>query len=181
MVGVENFPYQDILKPVLGDVMIDLGGTVAMKTTQPDREVFTLKDSVSTAPIICYESIYGEYVTGYVKNGAQFLSIITNDAWWGNTAGHRQHASYAKLRAIETRRSVARSANTGISEIIDPTGKVTHKLGYEKQGTLSGKIILNDEITFYALHGDYIARISKFLALFIFLFAIVGFKRSKYF
>ena len=181
VVGVENFPYQDILKPVLGDVMIDLGGTVAMKTTQPDREVFTLKDSVSTAPIICYESIYGEYVTGYVKNGAQFLSIITNDAWWGNTAGHRQHASYAKLRAIETRRSVARSANTGISEIIDPTGKVTHKLGYEKQGTLSGKIILNDEITFYALHGDYIARISKFLALFIFLFAIVGFKRSKYF
>ena len=181
VVGVENFPYQDILKPILGNVMIDLGGTVAMKTTQPDREVFTLKDSITTAPIICYESIYGEYVTGYVKNDTNFLSIITNDAWWGNTAGHRQHASYAKLRAIETRRAVARSANTGISEIINPIGKVTEQLGYEKRGTLAGEIILNNEITFYTQHGDYIARISKFLALFIFLFAIVGFKRSKYF
>ncbi|MFC6858609.1 apolipoprotein N-acyltransferase [Zunongwangia atlantica] len=181
VVGVENFPYQHILKPILGDVMIDLGGTVAMKTTQPERNVFNIKDSIKTAPIICYESIYGEYVTGYVKNGAQFLSIITNDAWWGNTAGHRQHASYAKLRAIETRRSVARSANTGISEIITPIGEVRHQLGYEKRGTLSGDIFLNNRITFYTEHGDYIARISKFLALFIFLFAIVGFKRSKYF
>ncbi|MCL6219155.1 apolipoprotein N-acyltransferase [Zunongwangia pacifica] len=181
VVGVENFPYQGLLKPILGDIMIDLGGTVAMKTTQPDREVFTLKDRVKTAPIICYESIYGEYVTGYAKNGAQFLSIITNDAWWGDTAGHRQHASYAKLRAIETRRAVARSANTGISEIIDPVGNVTQQLGYAKQGTLTGEVILNDKITFYAKHGDYIARISKFLALFIFLFAIVGFKRSKHF
>ncbi|WBL24845.1 apolipoprotein N-acyltransferase [Zunongwangia sp. HGR-M22] len=180
VVGVENFPYQDILKPILGDVMIDLGGTVAMKTTQKDRAVFNIKDSISTAPIICYESIYGEYVTGYVKNGANFLSIITNDAWWGNTSGHRQHASYAKLRAIENRRSVARSANTGISEIINPIGEIQQKLEYEKRGSISGDIILNNKITFYSKYGDYIARVSKFLALFIFLFTMVGIKRSKY-
>src|SRR5690606_14842052 len=82
VVGVENFPYQALLKPVLGDIMIDLGGTVAMKTTQKERGVFTLDNGAKTAPIICYESVYGEYVTGYVRNGAQFLSIITNDAWW---------------------------------------------------------------------------------------------------
>jgi apolipoprotein N-acyltransferase len=178
VVGVENFPYQEILKPIFGDIMIDLGGTVAMKTTQPDREVFTLNNGTKTAPIICYESVYGEYVTGYVENGADFLSLITNDAWWGNTQGHKQHLSYARLRAIETRRDIARSANTGISAFIDQTGEITSQLGYEKQGTLKGDIRLNDEMTFYVKHGDYIARISMFMAVFIFLFAVFG-KRKK--
>lgn len=140
VVGVENFPYQDILKPLLGDIMIDLGGTVAMKTTQPDREVFYLKDSLATAPIICYESVYGEYVTNYVKNGADFLSIITNDAWWGDTQGHRQHLSYARLRAVESHKYVARSANTGISAIINGRGDVISELGYEKLEWLQGKL-----------------------------------------
>ncbi|WP_417887326.1 apolipoprotein N-acyltransferase [Zunongwangia sp.] len=180
VVGVENFPYQKLLKPLLGDIMIDLGGTVAKKTTQPNRAVFKLHDTITTAPIICYESIYGEYVTHYVQNGANFLSIITNDAWWGDTEGHRQHASYAKLRAVETRRSVARSANTGISEIINPLGEITGKLAYAERGTLKGDIILNTSETFYTKFGDYIARICQFLAVFIFLFTIVGFKRSKY-
>lgn len=170
--GVENFPYQDILQPILGDAMIDLGGTVAMKTTQPNREAFTLTNGFKIGPIICYESIYGEYVTGYVNNGAQLLTIITNDAWWGNTQGHKQHLSYARLRALETRRAVARSANTGISAFINQKGEITAKLGYGKQGYLKGNIILNSEKTFYVRFGDYIARISMFLALFIFLFAV---------
>ncbi len=179
VVGVENFPYQDILKPILGNIMIDLGGTVAMKTTQENREVFWLNDSIGTAPIICYESVYGEYVTGYVKNGANFLSIITNDAWWGDTQGHKQHMSYARLRAVENRRYVARSANTGISAIINSRGDVIKKLEYEKRGTIRGKVGINSEKTFYVKHGDYISRIAQFLALFIFLFAIVKYRRSR--
>lgn len=173
VVGVENFPYQDFLKPILGDAMIDLGGTVAMKTTQPNREVFSLSHGTKVAPIICYESVYGEYVTGYVKNGAQFLAIITNDAWWGNTQGHKQHLAYARLRAIESRRAIARSANTGISAFINQKGEITAQLGYEKQGSLKGNVSLSNEKTFYVRHGDYIARISMFLAGFIFLFAVV--------
>jgi len=172
VVGVENFPYQSLLKPILGDAMIDLGGTVAMKTTQPDREVFTLSNNAKTAPIICYESVYGEYVSGYVRNGAQFLSIITNDAWWSDTQGHKQHFSYARLRAIETRRSVARSANTGISGFISETGEVVQTLGYTKQGTLKGRVTLNDDITFYTRYGDYIARTSAFVLVFLFLYAV---------
>jgi len=172
VVGVENFPYQSFLKPILGDAMIDLGGTVAMKTTQPDREVFTLSNNAKTAPIICYESVYGEFVSGYVRNGAQFLSIITNDAWWGDTQGHKQHFSYARLRAIETRRSVARSANTGISGFISETGAVVETLGYTKQGALRGTVSLNDDITFYTRFGDYIARTSVFVLVFLFLYAI---------
>lgn len=179
VVGVENFPYQSILKPILGNIMIDLGGTVAMKTTQEDREVLWLDKNKGTAPIICYESVYGEYVTGYVENGANFLSIITNDAWWGDTQGHKQHLSYAKLRAVETRRNIARSANTGISAIINSRGNIVKSLGYEKRGTVKGKIRLNSERTFYVKYGDYIARIAQFLAIFIFLFAIIKFKRRR--
>ncbi|MFV8226670.1 apolipoprotein N-acyltransferase [Christiangramia aquimixticola] len=179
VVGVENFPYQNILKPILGNIMIDLGGTVAMKTTQEEREVLYLNKSTGTAPIICYESVYGEYVTGYVNNNASFLSIITNDAWWGNTQGHKQHLSYARLRAVENRRYVARSANTGISAIINSRGDIVEKLGYEKQGFISGKIGLNSEKTFYVKYGDYLARIAQFLALFIFLFAMVKYRRTR--
>ncbi|WP_339650093.1 apolipoprotein N-acyltransferase, partial [uncultured Salegentibacter sp.] len=179
VVGVENFPYQEILKPILGDVMIDLGGTVAMKTTQEDREVFALDNNSATGPIICYESVYGEYVTGYVENGADFLSIITNDAWWGNSQGHKQHLSYAKLRAIETRRDVVRSANTGISAFINQKGEITKSLGYEEQGSIKADIHLNSEKTFYVEYGDYLARVAQFLALFIFLFAIVKYKRNR--
>lgn len=179
VVGVENFPYQNILKPILGNIMIDLGGTVAMKTTQKDREVMWIDNTTGTGAIICYESVYGEYVTGYVENGADFLSIITNDAWWGNTQGHKQHLSYARLRAVETRRYVARSANTGISAIINSRGDIVKSLGYEKQGSIKGNIGLNSEKTFYVKFGDYIARIAQFLALFIFLFAIVKFRRTR--
>ncbi|MDT0688579.1 apolipoprotein N-acyltransferase [Salegentibacter sp. F188] len=179
VVGVENFPYQSLLKPILGDVMIDLGGTVAMKTTQPDREVFKLDNGAFTAPIICYESVYGEYVTGYVQNGAEFLTIITNDAWWEDTQGHQQHLSYAKLRAIETRKSVVRSANTGISAFINPLGDVGQTLEYEKRGSIKSEVLLNNKKTFYVEYGDYIARVAQFLALFIFLFAMVKYKRKR--
>ena len=179
VVGVENFPYQEYLKPVLGDVMIDLGGTVAMKTTQDKRSVFELMDGSKVAPIICYESVYGEYVTDYVDEGADFLAIITNDAWWGNTQGHQQHLSYARLRAIETRRSVARSANTGISAFINPKGEIMASLAYGTQGALRGEISLNVERTFYTRFGNYLARIAIFLMIFIFLFAIVPWKRSR--
>ncbi len=178
VVGVETFPYQKILKPILGDIMIDLGGTVAKKTTQDIRSALRFDDQEKTGPIICYESVYGQFVNGYVKNGAQFLSIITNDAWWKNTQGHKQHLSYARLRAIENRRDIARSANTGISAIIDQKGTVLEQTSYNERATIKGMIHLNDKMTFYTQHGDYIARISEFMALFIFLFAVAIKRKS---
>ena len=177
VVGIENFPYQDILKPIVGDALIDLGGTVAMKTTQNYRGVFTSSNKkFKAAPIICYESVYGEFVTGYVRNDANFLAIITNDAWWNDTQGHKQHLSLARLRAIETRRDIARSANTGISAFINARGDITSQLAYNQKGALDGQITTNDKLTFYVLAGDYIARISIFIMLFVFL---IGFYRKK--
>lgn len=178
VVGVENFPYQSVLKPVIGDAMLDLGGTVAMKTTQEERSVFQLKNTpYSIAPIICYESVYGEFVTGYVRAGAHVLAIMTNDAWWGNTQGHKQHLSYARLRAIETRRSIARSANTGISAFLTPKGDIVATLPYDTQGALKAQLPVHSGQTFYVRYGDYIARISMFLALG--LFVITFFRRPR--
>lgn len=172
VVGVENFPYQSVLKPLMGNIMIDLGGTVAMKTTQEKRSVFQLNTGYSVAPIICYESVYGEFVTDYVSNGANALAIITNDAWWDETQGHLQHWSYARLRAIETRRAVARSANTGISGFIDKDGSVLEKSKYDEKTILKYDLPLYEGETFYVKFGDFIPRISNFLALFILLFAV---------
>ncbi|WP_298953961.1 apolipoprotein N-acyltransferase [uncultured Nonlabens sp.] len=177
VVGVENFPYKGILQPILGDVMLDLGGTVSTKTIQEDRTVFKTIDATVVAPVICYESVYGEYVTEFVKNGAQVLAIITNDAWWNETQGHKQHLSLARLRAIENRRWIARSANTGISAIIDDRGVIKKSLGYEKQGVLKGTLLPKTELTFYTIHGDYIARIATVMGLFVLLFSI--FRRGK--
>ena len=179
VVAVENFPYQQVLKPILGETLINLGGTVALKTTQPERTAFAGVDTEGkAAPIICYETIYGEFVTGYIKKGANFLAILTNDAWWRDTQGYKQLLSYTRLRAIETRRSVARSANTGVSAFINGRGDILKTLPYGTRGSLKGTIALNDELTFYVQMGDYIARIAYFLAFFVFLYAVLR-KREK--
>lgn len=178
VVGVETLPYQTIIKPIIGDFMIDLGGTLAMKTTQEERTAFTTSNpELRVGPIICYESVYGEFVTGYIRNGANVLAIITNDAWWGETQGHKQHLSYARLRAIETRRDIVRSANTGISALINAKGDIMASLPYDTQGALAGTVTPNQEMTFYTWAGDYIARIAIFIALFVFL--ITMFRKSR--
>lgn len=172
VVGVESTPYVGIIKPLLGDIMLDLGGTVAMKTTQDYRSVFAdVNAQFRAAPIICYESVYGEYVTAYVRNEANFLTIITNDAWWGETQGHKQHLSYARLRAIENRRSIARSANTGISAFINQRGDIVDSLPYNTQGALSGEIYINEKVTFYTQYGDIIYRIALFVLIGVILIA----------
>ena len=172
VVGVEFMPYKKLLEPIIGEVLLDFGGTIATRGIQNYRTNFNSKENIIVAPIICYESIYGSFVTEYVRNGAQLLVIISNDAWWGDTEGHRQLLSYSKLRAIENRRAIARSANTGISSFIDKNGKIIEKIGYDRNGILIQNIGLENKITFYAKYGDYIARIAllMFILSVLFLF-----------
>ena len=155
VVGIENLPYKSVLEPLLGNVMLDLGGTISTKTTQEQRSVFIANDGTKVAPIICYESVYGEYVTDYVQHGAQFLAIITNDAWWGNTPGYKQHMSYSKLRAIEQRKWVVRSANTGISCFISPQGEVIKATNWFEKTAIKNQIMLRDAPTIYVRLGDF--------------------------
>ncbi|RYE01252.1 MAG: apolipoprotein N-acyltransferase, partial [Sphingobacteriaceae bacterium] len=110
--GVEQLPFGSFfsfLKPVFEHV----GGTTGGYGKQDEPSVFYSQSGIGAAPVICYESIWGEYVGKYVLKGAQFIAIVTNDGWWENTSGKDQHLDYAKLRAVETRRWVCRSANTG--------------------------------------------------------------------
>ncbi|MEY8759933.1 apolipoprotein N-acyltransferase [Chryseobacterium tongliaoense] len=178
--GVEIFPYMNVLKPILGDAMLNLGGTVASLGTDKDRVAFSNPyNKGKIAPIICYESIYGEFVTDYVKKGANFLAIMTNDSWWGVTEGHKQLLSYAKLRAIETRREIARAANSGISAHIDAKGDVVADTFYGDQTALFAKINLYDQQTFYTRTGDLLTRISIFaLGFLLFYFLIKRFQNK---
>jgi len=118
-------PYAKYLK-FIQKLTLRLGGTFRSHAIQEKRSVLcAANDSICIAPVICYESIFGEFVTDYIKLGAQYIFIITNDGWWGNTPGYRQHNSFAALRAIENRRSIARSANTGISSFVNQRGEIS--------------------------------------------------------
>lgn len=172
VVGVETMPYARYLGFLEG-LTVKLGGTLRGWGTQDTRGVFySAKDSTGVSPIICYESVYGEFVTGYVKNGAELLFVLTNDGWWGDTPGYHQHNSLSSLRAIETRRSIARSANTGISCLINQKGEVLQQLGWWKEGVIKGTVNANDALTFYVKNGDYIGKSAAFFAALILL--IVG-------
>jgi apolipoprotein N-acyltransferase len=174
VVGVEHMPYTRLLGFLEG-LTIKLGGTFRSHGTQEFRETFVSpQDGTRVGPVICWESIFGEYVTEYVRDeGANFLFIVTNDGWWRNTPGHRQHNSYARLRAIETRRSIARSANTGISCLINQKGKELVRLGWWIRSGLRGTLNKNDHITFYVKHGDYLGRISLFLTVILLLYSLL--------
>jgi apolipoprotein N-acyltransferase len=148
-----------------------LGGTKWGYGTQDERINFEHPHiKFNAAPIICYESVFGSFVTGYVKKGANALFIITNDGWWKNSEGYRQHLAYASLRAIETRRPVARCGNTGISCFIDIRGKVTMETDWWTEKVIRGNIIPEERLTFYTEHGDYIMRISLYLCVLILVY-----------
>ena len=145
--GTEQLPFVTVL-PFLERLAISLDENSASGTLGKNATAKALgKGNSKVAPIICYESIYGDYVSEYVKDGASWLAVITNDAWWNNTPGHKQHFSYAKLRAIEQRKWVVRSANTGISGFIDPLGRTTMRSGwYQGRDERSAEVALDKHL-----------------------------------
>jgi len=178
--GVEQMPLQFIFK-YFEEFALEMGGTTGSLGSQTYRTVFNSSDhSATIAPVICYESVYGEFVTDYVKKGATFISIITNDGWWGNTAGHIQHLKLGRLRAIENRRWIARSANTGISCFIDPSGEILQATDYWVSAAISGSVTLKNELTFYTRFGDYIGRIAMYTAFLLIIYSwLIRFKIIK--
>jgi len=159
--GVEKMPYPKIFW-FLENLAIDLGGTsgsLGIDTKQRAFRANTKQGIVKVGVPICYESVFGELFSRFVLHGAQLMCVITNDAWWGNTPGYKQHFEMSRLRAIETRRPILRAANTGISAFIDPLGNAKQKTQYEERIAISQVVFPNDKITFYSRYGDYLARI----------------------
>ncbi len=164
--GAESMPYIGNIS-FFKSMILDLGGAPGLSLgIQDKRAVFKSEQGV-VAPLICYESIYGDYVTDYVKQGAEALFVITNDGWWDNSNGHRQHMYLSSLRAIENRRYVVRSANTGISCFINSRGDIYHPSSYDEAIAIRDEIYLNDKITFYTLYGDLIGRISILVSIWL--------------
>ncbi|MCB0429319.1 MAG: apolipoprotein N-acyltransferase [Flavobacteriales bacterium] len=167
VLGVEKLPFPRLFNS-LQEIIFDLGGTTGSLGTQPDRSVFYSRDSNQTvAPVICWESVYGDYMGEYIRKGASLIFVVTNDGWWGNTPGYHQHMSYARLRAIEFRRSIARSANTGISCFIDQKGVETMATRWWEPTAIRATIQANHKLTVYAIWGDYIFRLASWLAVFL--------------
>ncbi len=171
--GPEKLPFPALLRP-LQDVAFNLGGTVGSLGLMKERKAMGSPfQDVKVGVAICYESIYGEFVSGYVKNGAGLIFVITNDGWWGNTAGHRQHLVFSSLRSIETRRDIARSANTGISAFINQKGEILEETPYWQEAVIKKTLHANQEITFYVQYGDYIGRIAAYSTLLLFIGGLV--------
>lgn len=156
VLGVEKVPFSNIF-PWLEELSINNGGASGTLGIEDYAQVMR-SHKIPFAPVVCYESIYGNFIAEQCKKGAQLIFVITNDGWWGNTPGHRQHFAFSRLRAIENRKSVARSANTGISGFINQRGDIIKKSDYWKEGVLSQTLKRNSIKTFYASNGDYIGR-----------------------
>lgn len=143
---------------------------VVLSTTDADYRI---------APAVCYESVYGEYLTEFIRKGANIICIITNDGWWGNTPGYRQHMNYARLRALETRRWVVRSANTGISCFIDPAGQVYSPLPWDQEGAIKLDVPVSGYETFFVRHGDWLSKGMLFAAVLLIILTVVTFIRRR--
>lgn len=168
VVGVEMTPFPGFFTKI-----DDMLGGVMGRCVGQDEISLLHPAGVPVGCAICYESVYGEYCTGYIRKGARLLTVITNDAWWGDTPGYRQHLSYSSLRAIETRRDIARCANTGISALIDQRGRIVAETPWWEQTVLRGTVNLSDRETFFVRNGDIAGRLCTFVFLLLLVAGIV--------
>ena len=144
---------------------IDLGGVTGQLGWGKEHAIFE-NEGVKIGPSICYEGIYGDYFGGFARRGAELMALISNDGWWGNTPGHKRLFDFSRLRAIESRRAIARSANTGISGFISPRGTtIGERLEWNEEGVLTTSLELRDDMTIYTRYGDWVARIAGYVAL----------------
>ena len=172
--GVEGMPFPKLFG-FLGNVLIELGGSnssLGKDTTQRTFAFDVNGQEMRIGTAICYESVYGELVAKFVRNGANILAVITNDSWWDDSPGHRQHFEMSRLRAIETRRYILRAANGGFSGVIDPLGRVLEKTNYDERTAIKATVYAKSDETFYVKHGDYLARIAIALTVLGLLFTL---------
>lgn len=171
VVGVEKTPYPKLFTKLdnLVGKMIGMNGGVMGRDEGQDEVSLLHCGDVPLGCAICYESIYGEYCADFVRKGAKALAVITNDAWWGDTPGYRQHLSYSCLRAIELRRDIARCANTGISAFIDCRGDIVSSTDWWERQRLDGEVTLRSGETFFVVHGDIVGRLCSFMFILLIL------------
>lgn len=169
---VEYMPFQKYMDG-LRMFVIELGGYFGSYGVQKERSIFHSSDNViRIGTAICYESVYGNFYREFILKGANVMSIITNDGWWLNSPGYKQHLWFDKLRAIETRRSIARCGNTGVSALINQKGDIVSQTKWWSREWLKGTLSLNEKITIFVKYGDYIGRAAYYSMLIFIALAI---------
>ena len=157
----ERVPLVDVI-PFLGDLIkweVGLSGwNVGREQKDFQLQGISLnnfiaeKDTVTAAGIVCIESIYPDFVSAFVKSGAEFIAVVTNDSWYGDSSGPYQHKEISVLRAVENGRSVVRAANGGISCLINSLGFTVKETKMFERDAITVKVPLRNETTFYTEH-----------------------------
>lgn len=171
--GVEIIPYQNYL-PFLGKLVAKFGGSSSSYGTVKDIKALEGGDGNKVGAMICYESVYGDWSRKAAKYGAGFMAVMTNDGWWGDSPGYRQHFRYAGLRAIEMRRDVIHAANTGISGFINQRGDVIQRTDWWVPTSIVGEVNLNYAQTPFTKHGDIIGKMAALLSLAAILLIVIS-------
>lgn len=166
--GAEKMPYPKVFS-FLEYFALNLGGISGSLGRDKSPKVFDAGSNPDLAPLICYESVFSGYVSEFTRRGAEILLVITNDGWWKDTDGYKQHMYYACLRAIENRREVIRSANTGISCRINRMGQIMERSEWWEPSALRVEVQPYSNLTFYSQYGDYIGRFGSFIGVFFML------------
>ena len=185
----ERVPFVDEL-PFLGN-WIKWGVGISGWNVGQDTSIFLIskikieepdgikEDSLRINGLVCYESIYPFFNASFVNKGVDFISVVTNDSWYGNSSGPYQHKEFAVLRAIENRKSVIRAANGGISCIIDPLGRTVKETKMFTRDVLTGDVILQPGKTFFTEHSTAIPLIASAFSLWILGLVIIRWIKKK--
>jgi apolipoprotein N-acyltransferase len=164
----EKVPFIESL-PFLGDFFKWNVGISSWNTGQ-DTTVFNLtqnQDTIRLAGLVCFESVFPSFVSEFAKRGAEFLVVITNDSWYGNSSGPYQHKEFAALRAVENRKSVVRSANGGISCLINEFGITEYETKMFTRDAFVVDVPLNNKVTFYSANPNIIPILSVAFSVWI--------------
>jgi len=175
VIGSERMAYQEILP--FAKSLVEWGVGLSSWQIGEDTNIFVLPDGATFNTAICYESVYPEFFADFVKKETDFSVIITNDGWWGKFFGTYQHNRFAVFRAIENRRWIARCANTGISDFIDPEGNFYLETPINEKANIVLEIGLRQDKTFFTEHGDLFSRVFLYVGLFV--YAVSFYFRKK--
>jgi len=175
---VERVPFLDYLS-FLKDYNIDIGGGFGSYGRSDSAFNLYTRSGVPVGVMICYESAFPDHVREYTRKGARVLSVITNDGWWKKSSGYIQHAGLSVIRAIENRREIVRSANTGISMFVDVRGRKFQETNWWEEAYIDQKVNEYTSLTFYVKHGEYISFIMMFLAAGVLFFGIIKKYKTK--
>lgn len=177
----EKVPYVEKI-PILGDI---IKWNVGISSWNNGKDIVVFKipfenDTIGVAGIVCIESIYSDFNAQFVQKGAEFIAVITNDSWYGNSSGPYQHKEISVLRAVENKRSVVRAANGGISCLIDPIGRTISETEMFTQRAIVVDTPIIKELTFYTTYPLLFPMISVIGSGIIILFVIVNYFRRKF-